>query len=187
MTVLTPERVPWVTAVLSVLSLVLVISAAGGRIPPSTVPTPPPPVLEVIPTLNVLISAAAIGTIGAGWLAIRRGRVERHRRLMSVSIGLFVAFLTFYLYRLVATGGAAGFDGPRVVYHYVYLPILIGHVGLAIVCIPLLYYALLLALSHDVQELTRTAHAGIGRIVAPLWITSFALGIVIYVLGRVLY
>ncbi|WP_254863302.1 DUF420 domain-containing protein [Halovivax gelatinilyticus] len=184
---LAPDRVPWVTAVLSVISLALVFGAAGGRIPSSTVPNAPTAVLEFIPTVNVAISALAILTIAAGWRAIRRRQIERHRRLMVISVVLFATFLLFYLYRLVATGGAAGFDGPQAVYHYLYLPVLVGHIGLAMVCIPLLYYALLLTVSHEVRELHGTAHARVGRIVAPLWITSFALGIVVYLLGTVLY
>lgn len=184
---LRPERVPVLTALLSVVSLAIVFAAAGGFVPSSVVPRAPAWVLGAIPTVNVLISAVAIATIATGWRAIRRRRVEAHRRAMVAAVGLFLTFLALYLYRLVATGGAAGFDGPTAVYRFVYLPILIGHIGLAIVCIPLLYYTLGLALSHGVGELGRTAHPRIGRVAASLWLLSFALGIVVYLLGRVLY
>ncbi|WP_247728994.1 DUF420 domain-containing protein [Halovivax limisalsi] len=187
MTRLAPRHVPALAALLSICSLALVVAAAGGRIPSSTVPAAPEALLSAIPTANVAISAVAIGTIAAGWRAIRRGDVSRHRRLMGLSVALFALFLSLYLYRLVATGGAAGFSGPEAVYRSVYLPILIGHVGLAMVCIPLLYYALLLALSHEVRALRETAHARVGRVVAPLWMVSFGLGIVVYLLNRVLY
>lgn len=187
MTRLSPRYVPALAALLSVCALALVIAAAGGRIPASTVPAVPEALLSAIPTVNVALSIVAIGTIAAGWRAIRRGDVTRHRTLMVVSFSLFGLFLTLYLYRLVATGGAAGFSGPRAVYRYLYLPILAGHIGLAMVCIPLLFYTLLLALSHEVRALRETAHARIGRIVAPLWMVSFGLGIVVYLLNRVLY
>lgn len=187
MAYLRPERVPAVTAVCSFLSLSIVFAAAGGYVPPSAVPSAPESVLRTIPTVNAIISAVAIVTIATGWRAIRRGRVTSHRRAMLTAVGLFVTFLTLYLYRLTATGGAAGFEGPTTIYRLVYLPILIGHIGLAIVCIPLLYYALGLALSHSVGGLGRTSHGRIGRIAASLWMTSFALGIVVYLLGRVLY
>jgi putative membrane protein len=187
MATIQPERVPAVTAVLSALSLSIVFAAAGGFVPSSAVPAAPESILRAIPTVNVVISSVAIGTIAAGWRAIRRGRVRTHRRAMMTAVGLFVTFLALYLYRLVATGGAAGFDGPAAVYQFVYLPVLIGHIGLAIVCIPLLYYTLGLALSHEIADLGRTAHPRIGRVAASLWMTSFALGIVVYLLGRVLY
>jgi len=187
MAYLRPDRVRVVTAVGSVLSLSIIFAAAGGYVPPSAVPSAPEPVLRAIPTVNVAISAVAIGTIATGWRAIRRGQVRTHRRAMVTAVGLFATFLTLYLYRLTVAGGAAGFDGPAAVYRLVYLPILVGHVGLAIVCIPLLYFTLGLALSHGVGELRATVHGRVGRVAATLWMTSFALGIVVYLLGRVLY
>ncbi|ELZ07763.1 hypothetical protein C479_15010 [Halovivax asiaticus JCM 14624] len=184
---LSPDRVPLVAGVLSAVSLAIVFAAAGGYVPSSVLPTAPEAVLAAIPTVNVLISAVAIVTIATGWRAIRRGRVRTHRRAMGSAVGLFVTFLTLYLYRLVVTGGAASFAGPDEIFRFVYLPVLIGHVGLAIVCIPLLYYTLGLAVSHDVRGLRETAHAKVGRVAASLWMISFSLGIVVYLLGRVVY
>lgn len=181
------ERVTTLTALLSVVSLAIVFAAAGGRIPSSTVPVAPEWVLDLIPHLNVLISATAIGTITLGWRAIRRGDVNRHRVAMLASFVLFAAFLTFYLYRLVATGGPQPFPGPDAVKQFVYLPVLAIHIFLAIVCIPLLYYALLLAFAYPIAELRRTSHARIGRIAASLWLISFSLGIVVYVLLHAVY
>ncbi|WP_265108005.1 DUF420 domain-containing protein [Halosolutus halophilus] len=181
------ERVRPLAAVLSVVSLAIVFAAAGGRIPSSTVPTAPEWVLELIPHVNVVISAIAIGTITIGWRAIRRGRVDRHRLAMLTSFGLFVVFLTLYLYRLVATGGPQPFPGPESVYQFVYLPVLAIHIFLAIVCIPLLYYALLLAAAYPIDDLRRTSHARVGRIAASLWLISFSLGIVVYLLLHGVY
>ncbi|ELY50045.1 DUF420 domain-containing protein [Natronolimnohabitans innermongolicus] len=181
------ERVTALTAVLSVVSLAVVFAAAGGRIPSSTVPAAPQWVLDGIPHLNVAISAAAIVTITIGWRAIRRGDVDRHRTAMIASFGLFAAFLTFYLYRLIATGGPQPFPGPDAVQQFVYYPVLAVHIFLAIVCIPLVYYALLLAFSRPIAELRRTSHARIGRYAAALWLISFSLGIVVYVLLHVVY
>ncbi|OIB55817.1 DUF420 domain-containing protein [Natrialba sp. SSL1] len=181
------DRVTPLTAVLSVVSLIVVFAAAGGRIPQSAVPAAPGWVLESIPHLNVVISATAIATIAVGWRAIRRGNVVAHRRAMLASFALFGAFLTFYLYRLIATGGPDPFPGPETVYLTVYLPVLAIHILLAVVCIPLVYYVLLLAVSRPISELRQTSHARIGRIAASLWLISFSLGIVVYVLGHVLY
>ncbi|WP_137288597.1 DUF420 domain-containing protein [Natronorubrum halophilum] len=181
------ERVTPIAAVLSVVSLSVVFAAAGGRIPPSTVPAAPEWFLDLIPHLNVVISAAAIGTITLGWRAIRRGQVDRHRVAMLTSFCLFAAFLTLYLYRLVATGGPQPFPGPDTVYQFVYLPVLAIHIFLAIVCVPLVYYALLLAFAYPVAELRRTSHARFGRIAASLWLISFSLGIVVYALLHVAY
>ncbi|WIV66792.1 DUF420 domain-containing protein [Natrialbaceae archaeon AArc-T1-2] len=181
------DRVPLLTGMLTIVSLALVFAAAGGVVPQDAVPAPPEWVLEAIPHLNAVISLAAIGTIGLGWRAIRRGDVRRHQLAMGVSLLLFVAFLFFYLYRLVVVGGAATFPGPDPVYQFVYLPVLGIHMLLAIVCIPLLYYVLLLALSRPISELRETSHATVGRVAASLWIVSFALGVVVYVMLYWLY
>ena len=181
------ERVPLLTGLLSVVSVGVVFAAAGGQIPQSAVPAAPDWLLDAIPTLNVLISLCAIATISLGWRAIRRGNVDRHRLLMVASVVLFALFLVFYLYRLGATGGADEFGGPQAVYQFVYLPILGVHILLAVICIPLVYYALLLAGAHSIGELRQTAHARVGRIAASLWLISFSLGIVVYVLLHLIY
>ncbi|MDQ2049710.1 DUF420 domain-containing protein [Natronolimnohabitans sp. A-GB9] len=181
------ERVTPLAAVLSVVSLAVVFAAAGGQIPQETVPAAPEWVLDLIPHLNVAISAAAIGTITIGWRAIRRGDVDRHRLAMLASFGLFATFLVFYLYRLIVTGGPQPFPGPDAVYQFVYLPILAIHIFLAVVCIPLVYYALLLGFAYPIDELRNTSHARFGRYAAALWLISFSLGIVVYVLLHVVY
>jgi putative membrane protein len=105
---------------------------------------------------------------------------------MGVSLALFVTFLTLYLYR-VSLLGPAPFPGPAVVERFVYLPILAIHVSLAIICVPLLYYVLLLALTRPVEALSETNHPRVGRVAASLWMVSFALGIVVYLLSYVIY
>ncbi|MFC6717346.1 DUF420 domain-containing protein [Natrialbaceae archaeon GCM10025810] len=181
------ERVRILTVALSLVSLALVFAAAGGRVPRSAVPAAPEWVLETIPHVNAAISATAIVTIAAGWRWIRRGKIAHHRRAMLASFGLFASFLVLYLYRLVATGGPQPFPGPDTIYRFVYLPTLAIHILLAIVCVPLVYHALLLAFAYPVEELARTSHAKAGRIAASLWLISFSLGIVVYLLLHGVY
>ncbi len=180
-------HVPALTGVLTALSLALVFGAALGYIPSDLVPESPDWVLTAIPHVNALISLTAIVTISLGWRWIRRGQVERHRRAMLASTGLFAGFLALYLYRLIRLGGPEPFPGPDAVYQFVYLPLLGIHILLAVVCIPLVYYALLLAFSYPASELGRTRHPTAGRVAASLWLISFTLGIVVYVLLHVVY
>jgi putative membrane protein len=175
------DRVPELTAVLTVVSLALVFGAVGGAIPASLLPRAPESVLHAIPHLNAVISALAIGTIIAGIRAIRRGNVTRHQRLMTGTFGLFVGFLGLYLYR-VSLIGPKSFPGPAAVETYVYLPLLAIHILLAIIAIPTVYYTLLLAASHPILELPDTNHPRAGKLAAGLWLVSFSLGIVVYVL-----
>ncbi|MXR19599.1 DUF420 domain-containing protein [Halobacterium bonnevillei] len=180
------RNVTSLTAVLSAVSLALVVAAVRGVVPASLLPRAPDAVLAAIPTVNAVLSAVAIVTILAGVRAIRNGNVSRHRAAMGTSAVLFATFLALYLYRIVVEG-TTHFAGPDVVYSFVYLPVLVVHMGLAIVCIPLVYYALLLAGTRDVCEIPATNHARVGRVAAALWLVSFALGIVVYLLLYVVY
>jgi putative membrane protein len=180
------NHVPALTAVLTVVSLALVFGAVLGAIPSTFIPRTSNAVLDAIPHVNAVVSTFAIGTIVAGVRFIRRGDVGKHRAMMLTSLALFVTFLVLYLYKVTLTG-AADFGGPTAVYRFVYLPTLAIHILLAIVCIPLLYYVLLLALTRPVSELYDTRHKRLGRVAAALWLVSFALGNVVYVLLYWLY
>lgn len=184
MRTLVREHVRLTTAALTALSLALIFGAVLGLLP--SLPRAPDAALSAIPTANALISLAAIGTISWGWFAIRRGDVDRHRRLMLVSLGLFAAFLGLYLYRITLLGPTE-FGGPAVVYRYVYLPLLVVHVLLAIGCIPLLYYVALLGVTRPPEAIPATRHRSVGRVAAPLWVTAFALGVLVYALLYVTY
>jgi len=182
------EHVPALTAVLSVVSLALVLAAARQLVPPAVLPAAPDAVVTAIPHVNAAISLVALVTIGLGVRAVRRGRIDRHRRLMGTSFALFLTFLVLYLYK-VALKGPRGFPetAPAFVETYVYYPILGIHMLLAVVSLPLLYYVLLLAYTHSIQELPRTNHPRVGRAAAVLWSVSFFLGFVVYLLLYVLF
>lgn len=166
--------------VLSVVALTLVFAAALRVVPAETLPRAPTAVVEAIPHLNAAVSALAFVLIVAGVRAIHGGDVERHRKLMSGAFGLFAVFLVGYLYR-VALVGPTAFPASGTL-ETVYNAVLGIHVTLAVVCVPLLFYTLLLAWSHPVSEIPSTNHRTVGKIAAPLWAISFALGVVVYLL-----
>jgi putative membrane protein len=180
------DRVPELTAILSLVSLALVFGSVLGAIPRGAIPRAPEPVLAAIPHVNAAISALAIVTIAAGVAFARRGAFRNHRAMMLLSAALFAAFLVLYLYK-VALEGPAEFPGPETVYRRVYLPLLAIHILLAIVCIPLLYYVILLATTRPISALRDTAHARVGRVAAGLWLVSFVLGNAVYALLYVVY
>lgn len=174
------EHVPTLAALLSVVSLALVFGAVFRFIPASLLPVAPG-LLDAIPHLNAAISATAIVVIAAAWRAIRRGDVRRHRQGMLAGLGLFGSFLVLYLYRVTVLG-TTQFDGPRWIDTFLYVPLLGIHVLLAVVCVPLLYYVLLLAVTRPTSAVAATRHPRLGRVTAVLWLVSFALGICVYLL-----
>lgn len=174
------DHVPALTAVLSVVSLALVFGAALQAIPIGSIPRSEP-LLDIVPHLNAAFSLLAIGTILAGVREIRRGNVDRHRLCMLASFALFASFLALYLYR-VALVGPNDFPGPDAVRTFLYLPFLVVHIGLAMLCVPFVFYALLSAGTRPVTAIYDTNHARVGRVAAALWLVSFSMGIVIYAL-----
>ncbi|WP_435075698.1 DUF420 domain-containing protein [Halorubrum sp. HHNYT27] len=175
------ENVPLLTAVSSVVALALVFGAVGGVIPSALLPRASDAVLAAIPHFNAAVSATAIVTILLGWRAISRGNVRRHRAFMLTSVGLFAAFLSAYLYRLIHVG-TTEFPGPEAVYTYLYLPFLGIHILLAILCLPFVFYALLLAATRPFSALYHTRHSQVGFVAAVLWLVSFSMGIGVYIM-----
>lgn len=180
------DHVPTLAGLLSLVALALVFGAALGLLPVETLPRAPDAVLAAIPHANATISVVAIVAIAAGWRSIRRGDVRRHRRAMLAAFLLFGSFLGLYLYKVALTGPTT-FGGPDWVGTYVYYPVLGVHVLLAVVCVPLLFYVLLLAVTRPVSEIPLTDHPRLGRITAALWLLSFALGTVVYALLYLAY
>jgi putative membrane protein len=180
------EHVLASTVVLSAAALGLVVAAVRGAVPASALPRAPDAVLSAIPAANALIVAVAFVTVALGWRAIRRGEVGRHRALMATSTNLFALFLGLYLYRIVLEGTTA-FGGPDAVYRFVYLPVLAVHMLLAMAAVPLVIYALLLAATRSVPAIRRSNHARVGRVAASLWLVSFVLGDVVFLLLYVIY
>ncbi|PSQ03862.1 DUF420 domain-containing protein [Halobacteriales archaeon QS_6_71_20] len=170
-----------VAAAISAVALGLVFAVVGGVVPETALPRAPAAVVDAIPTLNAVVSLAALATILGGVRAARGRDYEAHRRFMLATTALFAAFLVMYLYR-IALVGTTEFGGPAAVERFVYLPLLGVHIVLAIVCVPLVAYVLTLAATRPLGDLFDTAHARVGRIAASLWFVSFALGVVVYAL-----
>lgn len=100
---------------------------------------------------------------------------------MPSALGLIFLFLVMYVTRIYL-GGVKEFPGPEIVYYYVYLPILIIHLVLSIICIQPVLYVALIAFTHKIEDIPRTRHRLVGRIAVPMWILSLALGLVVYIL-----
>lgn len=179
-------RVRVATLVLTLISLALVFGAAGRVVAPELLPHAPQRVVGVIPHVNAGLSVVALGAMAIGYRAIRRRNVGRHRLAMLTALAAFLLFLGLYLYK-VALEGPRSFPGPETIHLYVYLPVLVVHVGLAIVCLPLLYYVALIALTHPIGEIPHTNHPRVARPALALWATTFLLGIAVYLQLYVLY
>jgi uncharacterized membrane protein YozB (DUF420 family) len=91
--------------------------------------------LEDLPALNAMLNATAAVLLTSGYVLIRRGRVEAHKRCMLAALGTSALFLTSYVV-YHANIGSRPFPGQGTV-RLVYFVILATHVVLAAVVPPL--------------------------------------------------
>ncbi len=137
--------------------------------------------LAFLPHAIAFVNALALVLLASGWWFIRNGFIKLHRIVMPSALGLIFLFLVMYLTRIYL-GGVKEFPGPQSVYLYVYLPILIVHLTLSIICIQPVLYVASIGLTHRIEHIPRTKHKIIGRIAVPMWILSLILGLLVYIL-----
>ena len=100
---------------------------------------------------------------------------------MPSALGLIFLFLVMYVTRIYL-GGVKEFPGLESLYLYLYLPVLIIHLALSIICIQPVLYVASIGLTHRIEDIPQTKHRIVGRIAVPMWNLSLALGLVVYVL-----
>jgi putative membrane protein len=166
--------------VATLASLALIFGAVLQVVPPAFFPRAPSLFVAAIPTINAALIILTFVVVTLGWRWIRRDEVRKHRVAMGAGVTLFLTFLVLYLYR-VALEGPTVFPKTGLV-RTVYYVVLAVHVVLAVVCLPLLYYVLGLALTRPVADLRGSRHPRVGRVAAALWLVSCALGVVVYLL-----
>ena len=179
------ERPGALTAVLTVVGYALVLGTLVGGLP-------------IYPeisrgTVNLLSHAiAGINTTATillvlGWRWIRKGEVDKHRAAMGSAFVLILVFLVLYLLK-TGGGGTKEIDLAMGPIKIAYLAMLAIHVLLSILAVPVVLYALILAVTHTPTELrNETPHKRIGRIAAGSWIVSLALGVVTYLMLNHVY
>jgi uncharacterized membrane protein YozB (DUF420 family) len=133
-----------------------------------------------LPAVNATLNAMAAIFLTAGYVLIRRGRRELHKRCMLAALTTSALFLVCYIIYHVNTGSRP-FPGQGVV-RAVYFAILITHVILAAAILPL-------ALTTASRGLTAQydRHVRIARWTLPLWLYVSVTGVVIYLMLYRLY
>jgi uncharacterized membrane protein YozB (DUF420 family) len=129
--------------------------------------------LADLPALNATLNATAAVLLSIGYVLIRTGRIESHRRVMLAAFTTSVLFLTSYLV-YHANVGSKHFPGHGAI-RTVYLSILLTHTVLAVVIVPLVLVTLSRALSARFDR-----HRAIARYTLPLWMYVSVTGVIVY-------
>lgn len=147
-------------------------------------PRGPPLAPELGPPLSLgtaVANALTFSFLTAGWLAIRAGHRRRHRTLMVLAFLSIGSFLVLYVTRQYLAGTLA-FGGPPILYAAVYLPILIPHLAVSAVSVPPVVYNFIVGLTRPLNQVGRTLHPRVGRVIVPLWMMSSLMGLAVFAL-----
>ena len=129
--------------------------------------------LSFMPAVNACFNGAAAIMLTAGWVAIRRKRIDIHKRLMVASFVSSTLFLVGYLvYHYVH--GDTRYEGA---YRAIYLPLLASHVLLSIPVVPMALSAFYFAWRGRFQT-----HRKVTRILAPIWVYVSVTGVLVFLM-----
>lgn len=129
--------------------------------------------LRDLPALNALLNATSALLLVVGWLLIRAGRRQAHRRVMLGALAVSAAFLASYLVYHFQVGSVR-FQGTGAA-RTLYFAILISHTLLA-AAVPILA---LVTLSRALRR-RFDRHRAIARWTLPIWLYVSVTGVVVY-------
>ena len=129
--------------------------------------------LRDLPALNAGLNATSALLLLTGYLLIRAGRREAHRRVMLAALTCSALFLGSYLVYHFNVGSVR-FRGTGAL-RVVYFTILISHTLLAVAILPLVLVTTSRALRGRFEE-----HRRIARYTLPIWGYVSVTGVVVY-------
>lgn len=133
----------------------------------------------MLPAVNAGLNGTATVLLTAGFVQIKRGRREAHKRCMLSAFGISVLFLACYVaYHLALkhyTGSSSQSFAGSGTARTVYLAILVPHIVLA-AAIPILApMTIAFALKQKWEK-----HQRLARITFPIWLYVSVTGVIIY-------
>jgi uncharacterized membrane protein YozB (DUF420 family) len=129
---------------------------------------------------NALLNGASAILLACGYLAIRKGRVDIHKRFMISAFIASTIFLISYVAYHVRVGHVA-FQGQGWI-RPVYFVLLLSHTLLAIVIVPMILITLRRALLARFDR-----HRIIARWTLPLWFYVSVTGVIVYLMVYQIY
>lgn len=126
---------------------------------------------HVIGGINTLTTLALI----AGFVFVKQKKVQQHRIAMTTAFALGGVFLICYVV-YHSTNPANKFTGEGAA-RFLYLFLLITHIGLSLVVLPLVLRAMFFAVTRQFAR-----HKKIVKYAYPIWLYVSASGVIVYLL-----
>lgn len=128
-----------------------------------------------LPAINASLNAIATILLGSGYVAIKRGNKELHKKLMISALLVSAIFLACYLVYHYHAGSKPFPDLGWI--KTVYLVILVPHIILAAVMVPMILKTFWHAFRGEWES-----HKKIARWTFPIWMYVSLTGVVIYLM-----
>jgi putative membrane protein len=129
--------------------------------------------LAFLPGLDALLNALAAVALVTGFAFIRAKNIAAHRASMFTAFIFSSVFLAAYITNY-ALHGEMHFQGLGAV-RWVYFPLLISHIILAVVVLPMILITFFLSLSGRFP-----AHRQLARWTFPIWLYVSVTGVIVY-------
>jgi putative membrane protein len=131
--------------------------------------------------LNATLNGASAVLLACGYVAIRSGRIQLHKKLMISAFAVSCAFLVSYVIYHIRIRQVVHFQGQGWI-RPVYFTLLTSHTILAIVIVPMILITLRRAWLGRFDE-----HRVIARWTLPLWFYVSVTGVIVYFMVYQIY
>jgi len=131
--------------------------------------------LAFLPALNALLNALAAIALVVGFGYIRAQKIAAHRASMFIAFVFSSLFLVCYITNY-ALHGDMKFQGVGDI-RWVYFPLLISHIILAVIVLPMILITFFLSLSGRFPT-----HKKLARWTFPIWLYVSVTGVVVYLM-----
>jgi uncharacterized membrane protein YozB (DUF420 family) len=129
--------------------------------------------LTILPAVNASLNALAALLLVRGYVQIRAGRVEQHRKAMLAAFATSIVFLISYLI-YHSQVGSVRFEKQGFI-RTVYIAILLSHTVLAAAVPFLALITLRRGLRNDLRR-----HVKLAKWTLPIWLYVSVTGVVVY-------
>jgi len=129
--------------------------------------------LAYLPMLNAVLNFIASVVLLCGLAAIRIREINAHRALMFAAFFFSSLFLASYITNYTLHG-EMHFQGVGSI-RWVYFPLLISHIILAVIALPMILTTFFLSLSGRFP-----AHKRLARWTFPIWLYVSVTGVIVY-------
>ena len=131
--------------------------------------------VQDIPAVNALLNALATLCMTAGFISIRRGRIETHRKWMLAAGTVSAVFLVGYVgHKILVRGVHTPFGGEGFI-RSIYFSMLLTHIVLAMAIAYLVPRTFQFALRGEIERHKRWA-----RWTFPIWYYVSVTGVLVY-------